>query len=95
MGFRSFVIHVANDLKLNQTELVLLPGKQVRRLLATVQGPPEMRFGLCTRLAKVRCSSRTRPRRLAQHRKQLNVRQNLDTVFATTLEDRPVMEVPV
>lgn len=30
MGFRSFVIPVANDLKLNQMELVQLPGKQVR-----------------------------------------------------------------
>ena len=32
MGFRSFVIHVANDLKLNQMELVQLPGKQVHAL---------------------------------------------------------------
>ena len=38
MGFRSFVIHVANDLKLNQMELVQLPGKweisflQIRRM---------------------------------------------------------------
>jgi len=30
MGFRSFVIHVANDLQLNQMELVQLPGMQVR-----------------------------------------------------------------
>jgi hypothetical protein len=33
MGFRSFVIYVANDLKLNQMELFQLPGKQVHLLL--------------------------------------------------------------